>query len=350
MTVSMKNTKKELLDAYEATNKLLLETKKSKSTGTPLPKDIVVKVEQNTSTVQKTSSIEGILENFLTLKSEFSLSSNLLQEKLSQEAIALQEVDEEVESCRENLKTLYDIAFDDESLENLMEAYIEREEKQEALFVSKKEEGEEAFKLAQESWCKERQFFIEKREEATDERLKKEEREVKEYTYTQKQREAKDKDSFLEQGKVYANEFKSVEENQVELWKEKEEVLAKKELEAKTLKEKAEALEENLNKEIKKASEEGTGIAKRQSKNEAMLLEKDYEGEERVLKLKIASVQSLISKQEIQITQLSDKLSTAIKQAQDLALKALEGNANSNSFEAMKEIALEQAKNSSKGK
>lgn len=41
---------------------------------------------------------------------------------------------------------------------------------------------------------------------------------------------------------------------------------------------------------------------------------------------------------------------TALKQVQDLAVKAIEGSSNVNSYQAMKEIALEQAKSQAKTK
>jgi len=342
--LSMKNTKKELLDAYEATARELEQMRKSKTTATRST------TTASTTQPKDVSSLEEIIEGFSTLKSQFSSASNLLQEKLSKEAMALQEVDEKVETNIKNLNRLYEIELNEETLESLMEAYIQREERQEEHILSKKEEGEEAFKVFKENWLKERHAYIQKRDELSQEQGKQEQREKKEYAYTHKQAQVKDTDIFNEQQKIYANEFALLEETQALAWKEKEESVAKEEGEAKEIKEKAQALEETLTKEVKKSTEEGTGIAKRQSKNTAMLLQKDYEGEERVLQLKISSTQTLIAKQETQIVQLSDKLTIAIRQAQDLAVKALEGNANTNSFEAMKEIALEQAKNSSKGK
>ncbi|HIK37222.1 MAG: hypothetical protein NZ901_02985 [Geminocystis sp.] len=48
--------------------------------------------------------------------------------------------------------------------------------------------------------------------------------------------------------------------------------------------------------------------------------------------------------------QLLDGLSKQLEQVQDLAVKAIEGASSRDSLEAIKEIALEQAKNQPKGK
>jgi hypothetical protein len=47
---------------------------------------------------------------------------------------------------------------------------------------------------------------------------------------------------------------------------------------------------------------------------------------------------------------LAKQLESALKQVQDLAVKAIEGAANINSYQAVKEIAIEQAKTQMKNK
>jgi hypothetical protein len=54
--------------------------------------------------------------------------------------------------------------------------------------------------------------------------------------------------------------------------------------------------------------------------------------------------------QESRIASLSKQLDSALKQVQGLAVKAIEGASNLKSFEAVKEIAIEQAKTQQKNK
>ncbi|MEP0868609.1 hypothetical protein NDA01_02215 [Trichocoleus desertorum AS-A10] len=68
------------------------------------------------------------------------------------------------------------------------------------------------------------------------------------------------------------------------------------------------------------------------------------EGNKRNYELRIQSLQ------ETRIHALSQQLSAALKQVQDLAVKAIEGAANVSSFQAMREIAIEQAKTQTKNK
>ena len=58
----------------------------------------------------------------------------------------------------------------------------------------------------------------------------------------------------------------------------------------------------------------------------------------------------MIQNQDASILSLSKQLEAALKQVQDLAVKAIEGASNASSFEVMKEIAFEQVKNQPKNK
>src|SRR5690606_30865306 len=101
---------------------------------------------------------------------------------------------------------------------------------------------------------------------------------------------------------------------------------------------------------VKRATEEGIGIARKQAKIKSDLLAKEVEGNRRIAEFKIQALDETISKQREQIVNLSRQLEAASRQAQDLAVKAIEGASNASSFDAIKEIALEQAKNAGKGK
>jgi chromosome segregation ATPase len=64
----------------------------------------------------------------------------------------------------------------------------------------------------------------------------------------------------------------------------------------------------------------------------------------------LQSLEQTINNQETRIQNLSKQLESALKEVQYLAVKAIEGSANINSYQAIKEIALEQAKSQVKNK
>lgn len=74
----------------------------------------------------------------------------------------------------------------------------------------------------------------------------------------------------------------------------------------------------------------------------------------RAISVEIHHLQELqqvrVQNQEARIHNLSKQLDGALKQVQDLAVKAIEGASNINSYQALKEIAMEQAKAQTKNK
>ncbi len=113
---------------------------------------------------------------------------------------------------------------------------------------------------------------------------------------------------------------------------------------------KSAAFEAELEAALRKAEAEGTAIARRQTKAQADLKKKDNEAIQRVLELRVQSLQEVITKQDAQLEELTRALDGARKQTTELAVKAIDGASNASSFAAIKEIALEQAKNTQKSK
>ena len=76
---------------------------------------------------------------------------------------------------------------------------------------------------------------------------------------------------------------------------------------------------------VKSASGEGAGIASAQAKVNADRLAKEIDGERRVFELRVKSIEAPIKERAHQIETLSAQLSAALKQGQELAVKAIEG-------------------------
>ncbi|MEO1692980.1 MAG: hypothetical protein AAFR63_15855, partial [Cyanobacteria bacterium J06631_6] len=87
-----------------------------------------------------------------------------------------------------------------------------------------------------------------------------------------------------------------------------------------------------------------------QAKVKADLREREIEGEKQNYQLRIESLEETIKHQSSRLGKLAQQLDSSLQQVQSLAVKAIEGTANRNSFEAVKAIALEQAKTSQRGK
>ncbi|MEM8677207.1 MAG: hypothetical protein AAGF83_25630 [Cyanobacteria bacterium P01_G01_bin.67] len=133
-------------------------------------------------------------------------------------------------------------------------------------------------------------------------------------------------------------------------WQEKGTEIGQQEQEYAEANAKVEAFTEQLRTKIKQGTEEGKGIGTYQAKVKADLRAKEIEGEKQNYQLKIDSLEQTIKHQSTRISNLSQKLDSSLQQVQNLAVEALEGKSNHSSFEAVKAIAIEQAKISHKSK
>ena len=217
-------------------------------------------------------------------------------------------------------------------------------------FAARKHGFEAELEAKKVAWRKEQEDRARTVKEADEAGLRARKREAEEYGYETERRHKADADGLAQTRKLQAAELDASKEQHERSWAERELALAKREQEYAELKARAAAAPKDLEAAVAKAEAEGVGIAKRQAKIAADLQQKTNEGKKRVYELRVAELDSTISKQNEQINELSKQLATALKQAQDLAIKAIDGASNSNSFAAVKEIALEQAKTSQKTK
>jgi chromosome segregation ATPase len=349
--VTTKNTKQELVTAY---NQLAKELKAAKAGGgessggggsAPSGGDGSGGIGSDGEL-----SIPDIVERLKALTLSIGESSSSLQSALSAEATELQKLRTEADSLIEQLKTLHDITVGPDTLATLIKQYGETSKAAEAELSEKRKTFDKEMSTAKAAWKKEQDEHAAKSKEAAAQLKKSRQRDAQEYKY-ETERLHKGQTDVLEQArKAFAEELADLEERKRNEWSEREKAIAEREKELAELTKKSEAFDAELETATKKAEAEGTGIAKRQTKSQADLKRKDNEAIQRVLELKIASLQDQIAKQDAQIEELTRGLDQARKQTTELAVKAIDGASNASSFSAIREIALEQAKNTQKGK
>lgn len=353
---SLKSTKQEILEAYETAvgelnqvKKELTQAKKDMK-NTPATVNSTSAKEVSAQPAKALTTVDGIIAQLNALQSQFAESASVLQQNLTQEALSLQSLHKQVAAYTDNLSTLHQITVNDQALPNVLMQYESSAEQQQLELATQKKILSEQLASLRQAWDKTQKEHIQSQQEAEKALKKQREREKEEYEYafdlTRKQAE----NQFTQQQKAQADALKALEEQAHVAWQVTEELLAKQEKEQAELLEKADGADKELEKALKRAEEEGAGIARAQVKTQADLLKKDYEGKQRVYELRVTALENTITKQSAQIQSLAKQLNTTLQQAQDLAVKALEGSANASSFAAMKEIALEQAKTAQKAK
>lgn len=342
--ISSKSTKAQIMKAY---NELLKAYKALEGKATDVVATSTDEADEGSS---GDVSIADIIEALGGLSTNFSDATRTLQQKLTTEAVSLDELREAIAGHINHLKELHGIEATDETLDELLKGYSETSNAGEEELRSKKSEFRSELDEKRSAWKKEQDEHSGAVKEARDLLKKSRQREVSEYEYEQSQAHASEQDKRAQAEKAFVAELATMREAKQNNWREREAAVAERETEFTEFKAQKTEHEAELAAAEKQVADEGTFVARRQAKAAADLQAKENDGKRRVSELQIASLEATIKKQAAQVEALSRQLSTALKQAQDLAVKAIEGASNSTSFDAIREIAMEQAKHGSKGK
>ncbi len=347
-----KSTKGEILQAYEeltkekATLKSQLEqqARENKSATKDEQKPAI---NQHYSVQQKMNYTITSLSN---IQLGFGSAASELSEQLSTQASKLAEIRQAVENEIQQLKQLHNFEIVEDTLDTLIKAYEDNSKAYQEELRQRDEALSQETYDQRNAWQKEEEEHKTTIKERNETINKTRQRDVANYKYDLELRRKLETDEYEQQQKALykqLSEFRQAIEKQ---WAEREKVISEQEKQFEEFKAKVEAFPKEKEAAIKKATEEGKGIAYYQAKVKSDLLAKEVEGQKRFYEQRLQSLEQMIGNQEVRIQNLSKQLESALKQVQDLAVKAIEGTANLNSYQAVKEIALEQAKSQVKNK
>ena len=346
-----RKTKTQILEAFD---ELLAEHKALQSQYEELRKASTARktVANASGTSGDISSytMDSILDGLVALRNGFGGATSELSIKLTTEVTKLQELRHQIEEKSNRLVELYSLNLEEDRLDDLIQEYIEKSEQ----FTEELKKKREAFREEQAEeekvWQKEQEENARIVRERNETLRKIRERDKEEYSYDLQLKRQLSTEEYNEQIKTLYRELDELVEGKQKEWEEREKAMAKQEKEYAESKAKAESLPEELDAAVKKAKKEGEEISRRQSSHTANLLAKEEEGNTLVYEYKIQSLEETIKWQRSRIESLATQLEAAVQQAQDLAVKSIEGSAHETSFKALKEIVLEQAKHSTKSK
>lgn len=352
MTITSRDTKTEILKAYD---QLLQEKEQLDARVAQLLKEKQAPKKETAKAAGQErpavpSTIDHIIATLSVLRPGFGDAVSELSAKLLSEASKLAELRRDVEKEIQRLESLHGLQVTDGTLEQLIQEYTEKSTAFEAEAGQRQEAFEQEMAEKRKTWQKEQAQharFIKERDDTTK---KAEQREAAEYKYDLELQRKLDNDQYDQQQAQLQKALEDFEEAKKKELDERDMQVIHQEMEWGDLERAVKQFPKELETAVKKAKEEGTKLARRPTKMKADLRAKEAEGERRVSELKIQSLEDSIKKQLQQLNNLSKQLDAAVKQAQDLAVKAIEGASNVSSLQAVREIALEQAKNIQKGK
>lgn len=346
---SAKNTKAEILEAFD---ELAHEKAALKSQVEQLAKDKQVQVKETqiiqSHNMNQSQSVQQkmnyTIEDLVKIQLGFGSAVSELSQELTSKASHLEEIRSAVATEIKELQALHNLEITDKTLNELIKAYEDNYKKFGEDFNLRYESLEQAIFEQTKAWNKEQEEHKRLMKERNEMLNKSRQREAAEYKYNLELQRKLNTEEYQQNQNRLSKELEEFREQQEKQWCEREKAIALAESKFEEYKAKVEAFAKEKETALKKATEEGKGIAHYQAKVKADLYAKEVEGQKRFYEQRLQSLEQTIQNQETRITSLAKQLESALKQVQDLAVKAIEGAANVSSYQAVKEIALEQAK------
>ena len=341
--ISLKNTKNEILTAYEEA------LKKMQTQKTTEPKQVQEEKRQQ-ETIKKASenTTEGIVNGISTLKLNVAKELDKLSELLTAEFKKLEDIQNAIRLEKHNLEDLYQVTANADSLA----AMIQSQKDKKALFETEmadkrnafeekmktdklsfdekikddKDSFESSMKEQKELWKTEQQKWTELQKEIKEKSEKERKREEEEYGYTLKLTRKKETDLYEEKkaslGKELAEKKTAFDK---EIATREAEVLSV-ENELKELRTKCAAFPVELETTTTASVKSATDKLQAEFRFEKELTAKQTEGDIKLKEQTIDTLKSKIKDMDAIISELSKKAVTAESSVKDIAMKAIESS------------------------
>jgi hypothetical protein len=361
--LSDKNTKAEILEAYKQLEKekdtldsQLKQVDNGQSTNvsdkqTAVPEKPIVEANKPMTLVQNQQKMQGTIDNLILLQFGFGGAVSELSEKLTSEASKLGELQRTVGDEIQQLQELHSLEdVEEDTLDNLIQQYEESAKTFSSELSEQRETVEQELLELRKSWEKEQELQKLAVKERNDNQHKSRQRDEESYHYDLDLQRNLDIEEYEQRQQTLYKEIEEFQQVQEKQWAEREKAISDREKLSAEVKAKVEAFPKELEANVKNGKDNGRNIGTYQAKIKSDLFAKDLEGQKQNYELQIQGMLQTIQNQESRIASLSKQLDSALKQVQDLAVKAIDGASNLKSFEAVKEIAIEQAKTQQKNK
>lgn len=342
--IAMKNTKKEILEAY---NEVLQQLKEKRAVELKPEEEIEEKKIKEAVEVTDSLSTEGIVQEVSTLKLETGRLLSQLSDRLEEEVSKYRQVKQAVEAKQKELHEIYEIEKSALSLAALTEAQHQKRQQTEVELAVRKEELTRGIETLRTEWGKEKKLHEAEIKERDGDEQKRREREKEVYLYTFQREQQLAREQFEDEKARLEREIAHRREQMEKELADREKAIAEKETELNELRKRASAFPKELQSAVSKAVKEAVQRVESEAKNREELLKKEFDGERNVLNTRIESLEKTVTEQNEQIAKLSQQLEKAYGQVQDIAIKAVEGTSHSQPLTNLQQLMAEQTRKQS---
>lgn len=346
-SVSMSNTKKEILEAFEQMKKDIEEKERAE-----LQPEKKIEEKKKKDAVQVGDSMlkEDVTKGINNLKFEIGKMLSQITENLEEEALKYKKLTDAIDYKNKELHEVYEIERSAYDLTSLIEAQHRKRLDFDNEIAMKKTELEKEIEETRSAWEKEQIEHEQQLKERDNEEKKQRARQKEEFDYEFNRNKELEKNKLEDELEQLDKELKQKRENFEKEVSEKEQKLLERELKIKereTFMDKLEKQVENfpqeLDQKIKQAVEETTERIEREHEKNITLLTKETEGEKNVLLTKIEALEKTVADQRKQIELISSQLDNAYTKVEQIAMKTVEGSSGKQTLSEIQHL-FEQKK------
>lgn len=332
--VSEKNTKADILKAYKAAQAEVKQLKAQKLN--PVAEK---KAKRKTATAEKVKelTVDSVAKTIETLNSRTDNYLSQLREEFEGELGNLTEVRQAVADAKEELKEIFDIQAEAESLASLIEAQSNKKTEFDAKMQADREAHLDEMQRERKAWETEKADYEAEWERKVKEDQERRTRELADakYLFERDKREQTDalEDELNSKRKAFMDQIEVAEKNlkeQRETFFKDKKTTEQLEAAVKALEERVVTFEGEKRDAIEAAREEGKKKAAQSYGIETSALKRSHEADVKVLQGQVDNLSADNDGLRNQVKSLEAKLETAYSKVQDVAVQALtaQGNAN----------------------
>jgi chromosome segregation ATPase len=323
----MANTKKELLEAYEEAKKRVEMADKDLLDADKARKRLEKQVATATADAQ---AAQDPVQRLHDLRGAISRELSDLAERLETEIETYRKIQSAIETKQEELNTLYEVEAAASDLAALIDAQRAKKEQFGREMEAQKGAFEAEMQELRTQWQREKADHDRQVKEETEANEKKRQREKEEYEYAFAREQAQRKNAQEDELQALQKEIalkrsdfeKEYQQRKTEL-DAREEAFSGREKETASLQKEVESFPKRNESAVQAAVAETTKRLTRDFERDKTLMESRFEGEKNVLAARIESLNSLVTSQAAQISDLSKKHEQAYEKVQDIANRAV---------------------------
>lgn len=274
--------------------------------------------------VASTYTVDSIIKGLADLQLEFGSIIRQLSEKLANENSKLDELKLAIEVENRHLQELQEIRIAADTVHILSQEHLEKLSVLQQNSSNQKQTLEKEIIEQRKRWQQEQSEYENTCQQQNELLLKERQKEAEDYQYRLELTRKINTDAYDGKKRNLEREVEEVTQTKQKQWAEREKILTEQQPLFKENQKKIETFANELEEAVKKAREEAIRDVHQDAKVKADLFEKEWQATKQSYELKIQGLEQTITKQVEQTHGLETQLQAAIKQAQDLAMRAFE--------------------------